>query len=344
MAQDKMNVGLDIGANSIKAIYLAPTKTGYSIVAVKECRLKSSSTENGFVSDFGELVVGIKSIMESDFPTNNIATALKGESTFARKLSVYCENPNELYETFPWIIDQYVAIDPEEMSLDFEILGEGERYHHVKILVVGAKKDTITDIVSVIESSEAVPKIIEPETLSLARLFRAVSKVHNDTVMIIHIGYVGSLVIFLHNGTYDFSHEIDIGGMYCLNQLINELGLSREEAESAMINPESSQNSGKVKKAILDKFSKPFAEDIKKTLKLYDFKGGNNPYKVMLSGGACQTFGIIEVLNDELSIPVEYLDPWSVVEIPAELKKAIKPTNKYTYNVAVGLAMSGKVY
>ena len=64
----------------------------------------------------------------------------------------------------------------------------------------------------------------------------------------------------------------------------------------------------------------------------------------MLSGGACQTFGIIEVLNDELSIPVEYLDPWSVVEIPAELKKAIKPTSKYTYNVAVGLAMSGKVY
>lgn len=344
MAQDGMNTGLDIGANSIKAVSISPTKTGFTLVAAKECRLKASSTENGFVSDFGELVVGIKSIMESDFPTKNIATALKGESTFARKLSVYCETPNELYETFPWIIDQYISIDPEEMSLDFEVLGEGERYHHIKILVIGAKKDTVTDIVSVIESSEAVPKVIEPETLSLARLFRAVNKVHSDTAMVIHIGYVGSLVLFLYNGAYDFSHEIDIGGMFCLNQIINELNLSRQEAEDAMINPDAHQNSNKVKEVIIEKFCKPFAEAIKKSLKLYDFKGGNQPYKIMLSGGACQTFGIIDVLNDELSIPVEFLDPWSVVEVPGELKKMIKSTSKYTYNVAVGLSMSGIVY
>lgn len=342
---NEMNTGLDIGANSIKAVAIKPTKTGFELLCAKECRLKSSSTENGFVSDFGELVVGIKNIMDNgNFPSKNIATALKGASTFVRKLSVFCESPAELKETFPWIVDQYVCLDPEEMSIDFEILGEGERYHHVKVLVIGAKKDAVTDIVSVIESAEAVPRIIEPEELSLARLFRAVDSVQADTCVIIHVGFVGSMVVFLTGGTFDFSHEIDFGGKFCKEMLIEELGLPKEEGELIMMDPESHFDPDEAKQTIVDKFCTPFAENIDKAIRLYIHKGGNMPYKIMLSGGGCEIYGLSDALSRRFSVPVEYLDPWKVVEVPDDLKDSLNSSSKYTYNIAIGLAMSEKVY
>ncbi len=341
----EMNTGLDIGANSIKAVAIEPTKTGFTLLAASDCRLNADSTENGLVADYGELVQGIKTITEKgSFPSKYVATALKGPSTFARRLSVYSESVSELNETFPWIIDQYVCLDPEEMSLDFEILGEGERYRHIKLLVVGARKDTVTDIVSVIESSKMIPRVIEPEAMSMARLFRAVSPVKTGTCLLLHIGYVGSAAVLLSDGVFDFSGEIDLGGRKCTDIVMEELGLGRDEAERVKKDPGSHSDPEAARIALMDKFCRPLAVQAEKILKLYSYKGGGSPYKIMLSGGACETFGLTDALSEKFSVPVEYLDPWKVVDMSKELEKTVEASGRYAYNVAVGLAMNGKVY
>lgn len=340
-----MNTGLDIGANSIKAVAIEPTKTGFTLLAASDCRLSSDSTEDGFIADYGELVQGIKNITEKgNFPSKFAATALKGPSTFARKLSIYCESVSELKETFPWIIDQYVCLDPEEMSLDFEVLGEGERYHHLKLLVVGARKDTITDMVSVIESSKMTPKVIEPEGMSLARLFRALNPVKAGVSMLLHIGYVGSAAVLLSDGVFDFSGEISIGGKYCTEIVMEELSLNRDEAEQIKKNPAAHSDPDAARAALVDRFCRPLADQAEKILRLYTHKGGNAPYKIVLSGGACETYGLTDVLSERFSAVVEYLDPWKVVSLPKEFEKNIEAAGKYSYNIAIGLAMTGKVY
>ncbi len=340
---DKYHIGLDIGANAIKAVLLSPTKTGFVVDKICNNSFEGTVTENGAITDYGELVNRILEIIDDTFPVRVAAVALKGPSVLVRKMLVNNDSLGDLKE-FRWIADQYAYVEPEEMCIDFETLPSQDLYNHTSIVMTAAKKDLITDFVSVIESAKLQPCAIEAEAMSIVRLFRALKKANNSEIqLILHVGHVGSFVILIKNGFFDYCREVSRGGKYFTDLIKHDLDVDSETAEKIKINPKEYSDPEKVH-TVLDRiFSIEYIQEIDYVLKFYLLRGGSLPNHIYLSGGACQTFGLEKALVDKYSVPVEYLDPWKFIVLPETAGK-VHQQEKYSYTVVLGLALHGLVY
>ncbi len=136
---DKYHIGLDIGANTIKAVSLSPTKTGFVVDRFRNNTFEGVVTENGIINDYGELVNRILETIDASFPVRTVAVALKGPSVLVRKMLVNNDSLGDLKE-FRWIADQYACVEPEEMCMDFETLPSQDLYNHTSIVMTAAKK------------------------------------------------------------------------------------------------------------------------------------------------------------------------------------------------------------
>lgn len=344
MANDEFHIGLDIGANAVKAVILGHSKTGFILKEARISKLSSTAIENGVIMDYGELVHGVLDVTRNDiFKTNMVAIALKGPSVVVRRVNIFADNRDELAENFLWRVNQYGDIDPEEMSVDFEVLGGAETFNSAEVLFTAAKKDTLTDFVSVLESSKMQASVIEAEALSLVRLYRGLDYPKSDTTMIIHVGYVGSLIIFIKDGKFYFSKEIDCGGKTFSDIIKSDLGVSEKEAERIKIEPHLYKDPAKVKEIMNRVASIEYVLKVDSVYKFYTLKNGLPPVRIFLSGGASETYGLKDALSAKYSVLVDFFNPWKVIGLTDEYKDFFNAENKFTYNVALGLALHGKI-
>lgn len=340
---EKYHIGLDIGANSIKAVLLNPTKTGFVVAKLRSETYEGIVTENGAINDYGELVNRILDIVDNSFPTNKVALALKGPSVLVRKVLVNNDSLGDLGE-FRWIANQYASVEPEEMCIDFEALPSQDLYNHTSIVMTAAKKDIVTDYVSVIESARLVPYAIESEAMSIARLFRALRKGNlSETHMILHVGYIGSIIILMKNNLFEYCREVSRGSKYFTDLLKHDLDMDDETAEAVIINPEEYSDPEKVHTTLERILSIEYIQEIDYVLKFYQLRGGSLPNHIYLSGSSCQIFGLERVLREKYSAPVEYLNPWEFIKLPDSIEK-LRADEKYGYSTVLGLALHGLVY
>ena len=340
---DNFHIGLDIGANSIKAVKVASTKTGFFVDKFKHTDFSDVVTENGAVMDYGELVKRLNDLIDVSFGTKEVAIALKGPSVLVRKMLVNNDSLGDIGE-FRWIADQYAYVEPEEMSIAFETLPSQDLYNHTSIVMTAAKKDTITDFVSVMESASLIPKVIESEAMAIVRLYRTLyNKNTVDIHMILHVGYVGSFIILTKNGMFDYCRELSRGGKYCTELIMHDLEVDEATAEEIKIDPEKHSNPDKVIETLERIFDIEFIQEVEYVLKFYLLRGGSLPDKIYLSGGACQTIGLEKALREKYKVSVEYIDPWDKITME-ESVGSVTELGRYTYNVALGLALHGYVY
>lgn len=339
---EKFHVGLDIGSNSIKAAFLSATKTGFVVEQMHAEDFSGAATENGAVMDYGELVDRVSKVVDDRFSVKEVAIALKGPSVLVRKMLVNNDSLGDLGE-FRWIANQYSCVEPEEMSIDFETLPSHDLYNHTGIVMTAAKKDVIIDFVSILESADLIPKVIESEAMSIIRLFRCMNNGSTGVNMILHVGYAGSFVILIKNGFFDFCREVSRGGKYFTELIKHDLEVSSETAEAIKINPEEHDDPEKVRTTLDRIFSIEYIQEVDYALKFYLLRGGSLPDQIYLSGGACQTFGVEKCLRDKYNVPISFLNPWEHITLSSNVEE-IKENDRYSYNVALGLALHGLIY
>ncbi len=343
-SKDNLLVGLDIGARAIKVCELSSSKIGFNLTNLYDGKLDDISVENGTIIDFGEIVDAITKIRETVLIDNfSIAVALKGPSTILRRVYAYTEKPDELEEIFRWIADQYLPIDPEEYSLDYTILPKIDRYNHVSVLVTGAKKETIADFVSLLESSKVDLRMVEPESLSLIRLYRALN-LPKVSSAIIHIGHIGSLMIFLRDGDFDFSKEISVGGAIIADELSDMFNISQDDAERYRHRPLGESNATEIVNALEEIYNDHFISHVEEACKLYEIRSGRNINAIYLSGGGATSYGLKEAIMSGFLVSVDFLDPWKLISYSEKYKSIVESDARYTFNVSIGLALYGLVY
>lgn len=342
MAKNDFTVGLDIGARSIKAALLNTTKTGFVVEKFRTIDFETDVTDDGSIIDYGELVHRLVEVVDSSFQTNNVGIALKGPSVIIKKVNVNNDSLGEIGE-FRWIAEQYAAIEPEEMCLDFETLPSHDLYNHTSVVMTAAQKDVVTDFVSIVESARLVPVVIEAEAMSLVRLFRAVVKDYEETQMILHVGYVGSFVILLKNGLFDYSREVNQGGKSFTDILVSDVGITKEEAEKYKFSPEESDKTDEIVNTLDRVLSIDFVKKVEDVILLYKLRHGDDPKNIYLSGGSCLVYGLSKALQSKFNIPVEFLDPWKIINMPSNIHE-IKDEERYSYSTVLGLALHGKVF
>jgi type IV pilus assembly protein PilM len=337
-------VGLDIGSSAIKAVVLRRGRGGWSLVAAGETPVPDrsvkdgTSTEPGALSDVVNDVLGSMRVRRA-----RIAAALAGHAVIVKRLSLPAMSQAELSEAIPWEAEQYIPFDLADVQLDYQVVPSADASKNsLDVLLVAAKRDRIDDRTSVILQTGRRPVILDIEAFALANAYQMNYPERNDPLAaLIHVGRTLTIVCLLEHGQPVFTRDISIGGQAHLDGLLRDLGsrgVDELSAKRILHGQFPSEVSADQVASVLREASSQLVLEVRKTI---DFYRATAPIekisRLVVSGGAYQAVGLIDLLASEFGAPVEVFDPFRRVSKPSRAIGA--DSTGPAYAVAVGLAM-----
>src|SRR5581483_825895 len=208
-------VGLDIGATSIKAVWLTKgARGGYTLDAafITPAPVKGMISESPL--DQEEMAKAIRTIISNSHiqtPFANIA--LPENQVYTRVLEMPTLTDKELSSAIYWEAEQYIPVPLETMVLDWRVLNRsttpGVTSEKMQVLLVGAPKTLIARYQKALSLASVIPHVVETEILSSIRALSSTQNFPNS--LVVHIGAVSTSLAIVKDAGIVFTYSIPTG-------------------------------------------------------------------------------------------------------------------------------------
>jgi type IV pilus assembly protein PilM len=337
-------VGLDIGSSAIKAVVLTTARSGWSLVAAGESPLPEGTVEDGATAEPAVVSDAVSQLLDTlRVRRGRVAAALSGHAVNVKRLSMPSMSDAELSEAIPWEAEQYIPFDLSEVQLDYQVVSNGgESKNGLDVLLVAAKRDRIEDRANVIAQSGRRPVVLDIEAFALANAYQVNYPERTDPLSaLIHVGRSVTVVCLLEHGEPIFTRDIAVGGRHHLDSLLRELGpmgVDELAARRILHGQFPGDLDADLVAGVLRDASGLLVNEVRKTI---DFYRATAPVeklgRIVLSGGAWQAVGLVDLLASEFATPVDVFDPFRKVTRPGRAIGADLAGPAFA--VAVGLAL-----
>lgn len=318
-AEGRGTLCLDIGSSSIKFV----------------------RAEGGRVVDYGVKEVGeaaeipmiLQQIVKDSRPSQ-VLTFVSGPAVSIRQASFPKMTRRELRDAILLRLEKYSPFTIEESLLDFRVLGPVKEAGAIKdnVMVVAARKDTVTDHISTIKKANLEPTGITVIPFALAGAVRKFARVRPEEVVCqLDIGAEFTNIVFLKGDRLDLARTVTTAGNAVTEAMTvsvtlesgQQLSLSREEAEElkreyGIAREEATEktSSGIPLKTLLV-LQRPALErliaEINRSIDYYKREFGEARVdRILLCGGSAATKNLREYLATNLQIKCEVFDPFKI--------------------------------
>lgn len=342
--KQKALLGLDIGSHSIKMVDLTKTKAGYELKSLGVGLVPSECIVDKDIMDFETVVDTIKNLKENlQVHTTNAATSVSGHSVIVKKAELPLMTPAELEQSLMVEAEQYIPFDINDVYLDSFILGESlERSDMMDILFVASKKELVDDYASAIRNAGLKPMVVDVDVFALESMYEFNYQDSNeDIVALVDIGAAMINVNVLKNRMSVFARDISMGGRQLTERIQREFGVSFEKAENIKCGAEIEGIDLERVNYIFKMAAETYVQEIRRTLDFFlSTMVNDNIDKIYVSGAACRIPGLMGLLERQMTVPVEMINPfnnisWDRQVFDPEYMAYIAPQMA----VAVGLAL-----
>jgi type IV pilus assembly protein PilM len=339
-------VGLDIGSGAVKAVSLKKSRAGWSLVAAAEVPVPvagahdSQSTQDAAVSETVNDVFEAMRLRRA-----RVATALSGHAVIVKRLSLPSMSRAELAEAIPWEAEQYIPFDLNDVQIDYQVVnapsGDAAKTT-VDVLLVAAKKERIEDRAALVAQSGRQPVVLDVEAFALANCYKVNYPERVDPLTaLVHVGRTTTLVCLLEQGEPIFTRDIALGGQAHVDALMRDSatqGLDELAIRRILHGTLPSGVDADRVHTVLKDASTQLVREVRKSIEFFKTSAPvERLTRVILSGGAWEATGLVDLLTSEFSAPVDIFDPFRRVTRSARALggESVGPS----YAVAVGLAM-----
>jgi type IV pilus assembly protein PilM len=342
--RNKQIVGLDIGSSKVKSAELRPLrKGGYELLSLGMEELSPDCIVDGVIISKIPVCDAINRIFSTQSIKNRrVATSISGHSVIVKKMSLPVQSEEDLAESIRWEAEQYIPFDIADVNLDHQVLGENTSTGNLDILLVAVKKEKITDHTSVVSMAGKTPVIVDVDAFALLNAYEAnYEAAEHGAVALLDIGASVMTIDIISGGDFLFTRDVNVGGHQYTDFIQKEFNLSFAQAESLKrgekvdgINPADAQHT-------LDSVTEIICLEIQKT---FDFFKSTTTVdhidRMLVSGGAAHTTGLIEALSRKFEIPAEKFDTFRKVSYDQKrFPPSLIASRAPDMAVAVGLAM-----
>ena len=341
MGKSKQVVGLDIGSSAVKAVELKKSGKGIELERLGVELLAPDIVVDGAIVDTGAVSNTIvKLFADHSIKTKGVATSVSGHSVIVKRLQLPSMAENELDDQIQMEASQHIPFDIAEVNLDHQTLSESGG--GMDVLLVAAKKDKILNYTNVLSLAGKTPAIVDIDAFALQNAYEFnYDPAENLTVALLNIGASVMNINIVRGRTPLFTRDVSVGGSQYTDSLQKELDLSFEDAERVKMGKSVPGVSDESRMPVLRSVSEIIILEIQKT---FDFfratAAGEHIQKIYLAGGSARVPGLLDLLKQEFSIPVEELDPFRKILFDAAGTQAdVIQENRPRLAVAVGLAL-----
>jgi type IV pilus assembly protein PilM len=343
-SRNKQSVGLDIGSSALKAVELRPARPGgFELVGLGAEELSPDCIVDGVIISKLPVSDAINRIFTQQHIKNErVNTSISGHSVIVKKISLPVQSDEDLAESIRWEAEQYIPFEISDVNLDYQVLGENAGTGNLDILLVAVKKDKITDYTSVVKMAGKVPVLMDVDAFALQNAYELnYEPTSKNTVALLDIG-ASTMTINIVSGTdFLFTRDVGVGGHQYTEFLQKEFNLTFPQAK-ALKHGESVENLKPSEAThVVESVTEIICLEIQKT---YDFFKSTTTVdhidRMIVSGGAAHTPGLIETLARKFEIPTEKFDAFRNITIdPEQFSSSMIADRAPDFAVAVGLAL-----
>ena len=348
--------GLDISDLSLKIVRLRKKRGGFALASFGEQRIKLGAVKDGEVKDEDALAEsikeGISKIRGEKIRTEYVVCSLPEEQGFLQVIQMPKLGREELKKAVRYEAENYIPLPINEVYLDSQVIPPVYNHlDHSDILVVAFPQKIVDPYISALKKAELQPKVLELESLSIARAL-VKKEVVPYTLLLIDLGFSRTGFIFFSGYSIRFTSSIPTSSQEFTEAIAQKLGVNRGRAEQLKLKYgiEGKRTKGKEILEILNPALTKFVEQTKKHLDFYQSHnvhehlppGEEGVRKILLCGGGASLKGLPGFLSDQLKIPVEVANPWvNILSKPEKGAVKLPLGLSLGYTTALGLALRG---
>jgi type IV pilus assembly protein PilM len=301
LSRPSTGVGLDVGIDAVRAVVLRRPRTQWAVVAAGSAPLPPSS---GFAAADGDPTIAsavtAELMQRLHVRKALVAVAISARDAVIRRLILPRSSRKALAAAVRAAAAEDIPFAADDADVTWTMpTAPVDDAEHLEVLAVAVRRSAVQDRTAVVAQAGHVPAVVDVEALALANAHELnYPDQIAETTVLVNIGRVLATVCFVRQGAL-----VGVSDALVAHANLPDVGLVVARAVQAY-------------RAKDPAFARPS--------------------RVLLTGDACQTRGLVERIADELGVEVEFFDPFRrVARAPGVDPSAAGPS----FAIAIGLAM-----
>lgn len=337
-------VGLDISSTSVKLLELSLQGDRYRVESYGVEPLPQNAVVEKNIADVEGVGEAITRLIARAKPrSKNAAVAVSGSAVITKVIEMDADlSDDERESQIRLEADQYIPYPLEEISLDFEVIGESATNpERVSVLLAASRTDNIEMRTDALVIANMTAKIVDVEAYAMERAFDLLVDSlpcgREGTVAVIDIGASMTTLSVINDGKIIYTREQLFGGRQLTEEIQRRYGLSFEEA-------------GKLKKEgglpddyeveVLRPFKDAVVQQVTRSLQFFFSSSQYNDVDhILLAGGTASIVGLAETVQEKLGTAVSVANPFVHMSFAPQINAAAISNDAPALMIACGLAL-----
>ena len=339
-------LGLDISSSSVKMVELVDAGKGatrverYSIEA-----LPKDAVVDGNIANLEVVVEAVRRGWKKlGTRTKNVAMALPTAAVITKVITVPAGlREEELELQVETEANQYIPFALDEVNLDFQVVGPAPSSpEESQVLIAASRKEKVEDRMAVAEAAGLNATVMDVENYAVQASFELIQKQFpeegkDQNVALVDIGGSVMNIIVMRNDQTVYTREQAFGGSQLTQDIMQQYGMSQEEAEAA-------KRSGGLPENYETEVLRPFMENVALEIqRAMQFFFTSTPFTslehILLTGGSAVIPGLEEIVATRTQINTLVANPFATMSYSPRIQLKHLVADAPSLMVACGLAM-----
>jgi len=339
-------VGLDIGSHTVKVVELEPqSNKTYKLTNWGISQPLAEAIVDGEIMDRQLVTDAISNLMESrGIKAKNVVAAVSGRAVIVKKITMNKLSPDDAKQAIYWEAEQHVPYDINDVSLDFNILGDAPNDDkQMQVLLVAAKKDMVMSFSDLIRESGLQPSVVDVDSFAAQNAIEAnYDFAPEEVVAILNIGSEMTNINIVQSGVPYFTKDLQVGGNTFTEAAQRKFNLSQAEAAAAV---RGESGSGLEVSPVIEQACEGIATALERAQAYLRTAGeAGNISRILLCGGSSMTPGVLEFLQRRFQAPTELVNPLNRIQYDPALfagQDVMKVAPLLTVGIGLALRRQG---
>ncbi|MBS3908295.1 MAG: type IV pilus assembly protein PilM [Actinobacteria bacterium] len=363
-------IGLDIGSTSFRVAQLKAAADKPILIEYANAKTPKGLITEGEISDVEGVAKELASLWRfHKIVEKRVVVGVANQKVVVRVVEMPVMTEAELRSAIRYQVSDYIPIPADEAIIDFQILSEYSKDSHERVmdvLLVAARKDMIETTVAAVEGAGLKPVVVDVSSLAFARVVMGDTAkpllLEDDkpagATALVNVSATLSDIVVVEDNAPRFTRISSIGGSTFTEALVEQLGMSLDEAADLRVRIGLPSADTDEAPAPIDADIKEYAEAVQNVLEqemvkfiaeirrsldyyLVQANRAKSIDKIIVTGGGAKLKNFLEYLKQNLQIEVELGRPLQYFQINKNSLIAKVEEEELSMATCLGLAMRG---
>ncbi|SFF86511.1 MULTISPECIES: type IV pilus assembly protein PilM [Neptunomonas] len=336
-------VGVDIGSSSVKLVVLSRHGSLIGLDAYAVVSLPPTAVVDGNLQEVQAVTEAIgRAIKICGIKQGNAIAAVPSSAVIIKRMELSSAfSEVELEDQVKVEADQFIPYPLDEVALDFEILGESRSRPELNdLLLVACRRDDVDQREDAINAAGLKCEVVDVDTYAIERVFPMLLNDNlksDEMVAIIDVGAATLTLNVMRDHKIIYNREQSFGGNDLTTNIHHQYGMAIDEVEQALRLGEISEE---VQETVIQPFRLTVSQQVSRALQFFYSSGVQHQLtKIYLCGGVASIDGLVDIIGEELGIPVSIANPFEQMDIGVKVNKERLVKDTPALVKACGLAL-----